>query len=700
MHFNYFWGYKKFKLNIMIKMDSKTLKAGPISFNKWSNKNYSVFNTLKRVVRISTLSAAYSIVLLPVQLLAQTDTSKITKNLDLEEVVVSAQRSPVVYSKLARIVTIIDESDVSQLPVISINELIENSSFVDIRQRSTNGVQADISIRGGTFDQNLILLNGINISDPQTGHHSLNLPIDLNSVSRIEILEGSGSRVFGPNAFSGAINIITNQSEKNYLKTSFTAGDFGLFSTTLSGNVNYKKLGQFLAVSKSISGGYTQNTDFDNLNVFYNPYLNAAIGKFDFQIGYTNKSFGANSFYTPEYPNQYEQIKTTFASLKFETGKTIKFIPAVYYRAHKDRFELFRNNPAVWYTGHNYHFTQVYGAKIDTRFAWDFGNTSIGADYRSENILSNKLGEPMNDTIKAYGEPDGFYTMQYSRNISNLFIEHSIYFNRLSLTAGILGSYIYDKEKSLNFYPGMDVGYEISKSLKFYTSVNKSLRLPTFTDLFYNGPKNTGNPDLKPEEAWSYEGGFKYFTKIASSNISIFYRDSKNLIEWVKDTADVKWKTENLTNVQTLGFQFSTKINFSSIWRKSILKTLNINYAYLNQSIEKSNFETKYSLNYLKHNLNLTVFGSLFKSLDMSWNFKFQDRAGVYQPYDFENKIYKPETDFDPFFTVDAKIIWNYKWLKLYTEATNIFNIQYIDFGNLEMPGRWFKAGLELNLEW
>ncbi|MDX9696020.1 MAG: TonB-dependent receptor plug domain-containing protein, partial [Bacteroidales bacterium] len=161
-------------------------KRSLISFNQWTNKKYAVFNSLKRIIKIASLSVAYSIIAIPELSIAQTDSSGVVKNLDLEEVVVSAERSPVVFSKIARVVTVITDKDAQGLPGNSLNELIERSSFVDIRQRGTNGIQADISIRGGTFDQNLVLLNGINITDPQTGHHSLNLPIDLNAVQRIE----------------------------------------------------------------------------------------------------------------------------------------------------------------------------------------------------------------------------------------------------------------------------------------------------------------------------------------------------------------------------------------------------------------------------------------------------------------------------------------------------------------------------------
>lgn len=684
----------------MKKQITSKSKHSFIAFAKWSNKNFSVFNSLKKVVKISSLNVAYSIVLLPVQLLAQTDTSTISKTLDLEEVIVTAQRSPVIYSKLSRTVTVIEDTTLKQMPVSSINELIEGSSFVDIRQRGTNGVQSDMSIRGGTFDQNLILLNGINISDPQTGHHSLNLPININAVDRIEILEGSGSRVFGPNAFSGAINILTNQSQDNFVKANFSAGDFALFSASFSTSLNYKNFGQFLTVSKSVSGGYAANTDYDQMNIFYNPRIKFKSGKIDFQIGHTNNSFGANSFYTPEYPWQYEQIKTTFSSIKLETGQKIKFTSSLYYRQHKDRFELFRYEPASWYTGHNYHFSRIYGLKIDSRYTSKLGTTSVGGEYRLENILSNKLGEPMNDTIFPADEPDGFYTKSYSRGIANFFIEQSVFINRISISAGLLTSYIFEKDNDLNFYPGIDAGFEIISGFKAFASVNKSLRLPTFTDLFYEGPKNIGNPDLKPETAWSYEGGLKFDKKILQSAISVFYRDAVNLIEWVKDTADVKWQTENLTNVQTYGIQFSSKINTSSFIPIIPVKSISLNYSYINQVVDSQKDESKYALNHLKHNLNVSVLHELTKNIDVFWNFKYQDRAGYYQPYDFAKKVYNQEIEYNPFFIVDAKIILNYKWIKIYAEATNIFNVDYVDYGNIEMPGRWFKSGVEINFIW
>ncbi len=681
-----------------MKNQLKSIITKSIVFKNWNRKGYSVYNTLKKVVKITTLSIAYSILLIPVEVLSQTDTT-VTKNLDLDEVIVSAQKAPVIYSQLSRQVTVIKEDEIKLMPVSDINELLKNFSGIDIRQRGVNGIQSDISVRGGSFDQNLILLNGVNISDPQTGHHSLNLPIDLNSITRIEILEGPGSRVFGPNAFSGAINIITNNFNENILKAGFLAGDFGLFSENFSGAFTNKKMKHFVSVSKSQSKGYIKNTDFDQYNAFYSTRYNSEIGKIDYQIGYTDKEFGANSFYTPAYPNQFEQTKTTFTSLKFEAGEKIKVIPVVYFRRHKDRFELFRYEPASWYTGHNYHLTDVYGIKIDARMITKLGVTSFGAEQRSENIWSNVLGEDMNDTLKVSGEPDGLYTKKYSRTISNYFLEHSFYYNNLSFSIGLLTSWVSENDFSYNFYPGFDLSYRFTNNLNSYITINKSLRLPTFTDLFYNGPSNIGNVNLQPEEAWSYEAGIKFRNTIFNSNLSVYYRDSKNLIAWVKpidSDPSEKWETQNLTNVTTKGFKITNTFDLDKYW----INHIRIDYNYLEQKSNSENYNTKYSLNNLKHNLIININNKLWGNMNLSWNIRFQDRTGSYTKYDVSVNDYIGDQNFDPFWLLDLKLSYNKEIATVFVELQNAFNIEYIDIGNVEMPKRWLRAGFNLHFKY
>ncbi|HPT32190.1 MAG TPA: TonB-dependent receptor plug domain-containing protein, partial [Prolixibacteraceae bacterium] len=216
------------------------------TFRQWSRRKYAVFNSLKRVIRIGYLSAVYSLLVMPgkAQNSLVTDTLQFPDQ-ELQEVVVTAGRSPVTAQQVARVVTVISKAEIERAPAQSINDLLRFVSSVDIRQRGPLGAQADISIRGGTYDQTLILLNGINVSDPQTGHHNLNLPVSPESIERIEILRGPAAKTFGPNAFNGAVNIITGNRLPNHLRASASAGQFGLLNGSLGISGSHGNFNQF-----------------------------------------------------------------------------------------------------------------------------------------------------------------------------------------------------------------------------------------------------------------------------------------------------------------------------------------------------------------------------------------------------------------------------------------------------------------------
>ncbi|MDO9341344.1 MAG: TonB-dependent receptor plug domain-containing protein, partial [Bacteroidales bacterium] len=292
---------------------------------------------MNKVIKICTLCLAYNIIVIPEKTQAQISSDSLQiKGYELDDVVVTAERTPVEAQQAARIVTIITKSEIERAPAQSLNDLLRYIAGVDIRQRGPLGAQADISIRGGTFDQTLILLNGVNITDPQTGHHNLNLPIDIESIERIEILQGPAAKSFGPNAFNGAINIIAGSSKPNHIRSSGMSGQHGLYkaSVNISNTIGYFK--HFISISRMSSDGYIKNTEFSNTNIFYQAKYNHKAGSFDFQTGYNLKDFGANSFYSLKYPNQFEATKTEFVSLKYQSNTIIKFAPTFYLRRHLD----------------------------------------------------------------------------------------------------------------------------------------------------------------------------------------------------------------------------------------------------------------------------------------------------------------------------------------------------------------------------
>lgn len=667
-----------------------------LCFTKWSRKAYAVFNTLHKEVKIGVLSLSAVSILGFQNVNAQSTEVYLNEKVDLDELVVSADVTPELQSEIARVVTVVTKEEIQASPVNSITDLLEFALNVDVRQRGNHGVQSDVSIRGGSFDQVMVLLNGVNITDPQTGHNIMNIPIDLSAVDRIEVLQGSGARHLGANAFSGAINIITNAKSENSLNATLSGGEFGFYNGSLSASYNSNAMRHFVSLGAKGSDGYIDNTDFNKKSIFYQGGLNLDLGSFEWQAGYVDNAFGANSFYTAKYPDQFEQVKTTFASAKFTSGKTFKVSPSVYYRGGNDRFELFRDGADIF--PFNFHKSNVYGAKLNTTYYSDFGKSSFGAEVRNENSLSNTLGNTP-DTVKVKGY-DAYYFKSFQRTNYSFFAEHQFKTNRLFVTAGIMGFGSSAIGNDISFYPGLDVSYELFDGFRIKSSVNRSLRMPTFTDLFYNGPTNVGNPNLKPETSWSYEGGFKYYKNGISSHITAFYRKGSNLIDWVQLPDKEKYTTTNYTKLNTLGLEMATRIDFGKLLSKpTIIRRVQLSYAYIENDKVEQDFDSKYALDYLKHKFTANLNHAIAWNIYADWNVSWQDRAGNYQKFMASNVPYVA-TSYDPFWLVSTKVYWQKSNYKVFVEASNLFDTEYLDVADVNQPGRWFRAGVVLNLNY
>ena len=227
----------------------------------------------------------------------------------LNEVIIKENRLQLPFSKQNRNIWIIDREKIKTLPARSVSELLSYVSGVDVRQRGPGGLQADISIDGGTFDQSLVLLNGIKVSDPQTGHNMMNLPISIDDIDHIEVLRGSASRIYGVNALTGAINIVTRLAQQTAISANLFAGSS--FKDDVSGDTYYnygahasaglvmKRSSHSLSGGQEAGNGYRYNTAFNNQKAFYQgKYTVGAIDVVDVLAGYTHNYFGANGFYS------------------------------------------------------------------------------------------------------------------------------------------------------------------------------------------------------------------------------------------------------------------------------------------------------------------------------------------------------------------------------------------------------------------
>lgn len=691
------------------------LKPLPVTFKKWNNKKYAAFNSLKKVIKIGTLSVAYLLFANPETVFAQaTDTSAVSKNYDLESIDVTSEQLPETYSSISRVVVTISKAEIERAAVSSVNELLEYASNIDIRQRGTDGIQADISIRGGSFDQVLVLLNGINITDPQTGHHSLNLPLDLSSIERVEILKGPGAWKFGPGAFSGAINIITNTAVNSYLKAEAEVGQFVSNSQKISAAIKVKNSTHLLALNRASSDGYVDNTDYWIKNAFYHGKLTMQNSEIAVQAGATSKAFGANSFYTAYFPDQYEEIQTYFLSAGYKIQiKKLQIDPKIYYRRNNDRFVLFREYPA-WYS--NFHTTDVYGANILANLLHGASaTTSFGFDSRIETIYSNNLGEETDHTIQSPVNDTITLNRYHSRTNISAFIGHKHYFNKLMVNIGINLTHNTDIENEWFFFPGVDLNYEINDQSSVFASANKTMRMPTYTDLYYHGATNEGNPNLLPEEAIGYELGYKYHQNLIEYSVTGFITDGTNMIDWVREFDSEVWKTINYTNLNTFGVELALKTNLRKVFpSQSVFNDIKLYYTFLTQNKVETDMVSNYSLNYLKHRFDASINHLIWKDIKASWHFAFQDRNGQYEKIidqevvqddgdgNFTSKIVQASAgmfNYDPFFTADLKIAWNHAGWNIYCVVNNLFNVRYYDYGNVPQPGRWFKFGIAKKIE-
>lgn len=674
-----------------------SLKGSGLCFKKWSGDKWAVFNTLHREIKIGILAAVYFTTLGYHQTLANTESDSISSKITLNEIQVSGKRAPGIYQETGRQIAVISREQIEKLPAQSIQGLLRTALGVDIRERGPLGMQADISMRGGSFDQVMVLLNGINVTDPQTGHYGLNLPVDLASVERIEILRGPAARVHGPNAFDGAINFVTKSGSENKVSAQLTAGDHGLYN--LHAGLSHRKgaFGNYFSAQKGASDGYIDNTDFDILNLYYRGQVTREQSKFSLQLGYNDKSYGANSFYSASYPNQFDANRTLFAAASMESSGLIRIRSDVYWRRHNDRFELFRNyiGAASWYTGHNYHLSETAGASLNATTSWSLGTTSLGAELRSESIWSNVLGLPMDKPLDVPGENEGQFTRSFNRTNFSVFAEHNIYFGRFDLSGGVLINRHSNSGYGVDWYPGIDLSYRLTTLLKWTASYNRSLRMPTFTDLFYSGPTNVGNPNLKPERAETYETAFRLRNETYSASVGGFYRIGRDLIDWGRIPGETVYTTSNINRVEALGTEAAADLLLSElITGQTLLRSLSVNYSYVWQDkVSDEGYESYYVLDHLRQKLNISLIHGLgLPNVEVNWNMQYRDRAGYYTKSD------GTRVDHTPFWLTDLRVSWNKGNYGLYAEASNLFDATYSDLSELRQPGLWLKLGARIEL--
>ena len=677
-------------------------KRTPMTFKQFGRKGYSLFACLGREVLIGTLSVATltyakadGISVEPIK----PDTTKTSREVRLEEVNVTGSRAPLTRGQQARMVTVLERADIQAAPVQSINDLLKYAVGVDVRQRGPIGAQTDVSIRGGNYEQITILLNGINICDPQTGHNAFDFPLDISDIERIEVLEGPAGRVYGTSSLVGAINIVTKKDTESGLDAHLDGGSYGYLNTgarvALQGKTSHS-----LSANLTRSDGYSRNkagglnADYSGGKAFYQGSYDDGQFNVSWHAGLSTRGFGSNTFYGAKWDDQYEHTMKTYTAIQAENKQgRFHLRPSIYWNHTTDRFELFRDAPDIY--PFNYHRTDVYGVNLNSYFDWALGRTALGAELRNEDLVSGNLGEPLSKPHHIHGT-DRDYDHGLNRTNISFVLEHNILLKRFTLSAGIVAVKNSWNEMNMRVYPGIDASYRIGDYWKIYASYNTSLRMPSATELYYSVGGHKADKHLKPEELEAVEGGIKYASRTVEGSLSIYHNHCKNLIDWIRRTsdADAPWESVNFTKVNATGIETALDFNLSEMLpSQNVLRKLNIAYCYIDQNkVEEHGIQSQYALEYLRHKLTCNLQMHIWNCLDMGIHYRFQDRTGTYT--NAEGNV----QDYKPYGVVDARLSWNAEKYNLYVEANNLFDKTYVDFGHIPQPGIWFMAGASIHL--
>lgn len=686
-------------------------KREAIKFKKFGRKGYSLFACLGKEVIIGTLSVAtltYAKAEGVSTDTAKADTTsvKTSKEVTLDDIEVISSRAPLALGQAARMVTVLDREQIAQAPVQSMNDLLKFVASVDVRQRGPIGAQTDISMRGGTSEQITILLNGINICDPQTGHNAFDLPVDISEIERIEVLEGPAGRVYGTSSLVGAINIVTRTAPTSGSDIYAESGSFGYFKGGARTNVVSGKWNNLVSGSYTRSDGFSRskagnlNGDYEGGKAFYQGQYAEGDLRVNWYAGMSTKGWGSSTSYaTPTWKadNQYEKTDKYHAGIQAEVKRgRFHFRPSVYWNQHRDQYEGYRDQPEIM--KYNYNRDNVYGVNMNSYFDWIAGRTAIGAEFRNEDLQSGNLGEPLNKPVHIHGT-DRDYTLGINRSNLSFHLEHNILLSHFTLSAGFIAVKNTWNEMPFRLYPGADASYRIGDHWKLYASFNTSLRMPSFTELYYSKGGHKADKYLKPEEMNAIEGGVKYLSPGIQARASVYHHHGKNMIDWIMDTSkgeNAVWESVNHTRLNAMGVDLSANADFSHLLpAQQILKSFNIAYCYIDQDKEaEPNIQSQYALEYLRHKLTADLGLHIYDRLNMTVNFRFQDRIGSYTTFDGDVK------DYHPYALWDARLSWDASDYTIYAQANNIFDKQYVDYGLVPQPGTWVVIGARLHLNW
>lgn len=648
-----------------------------------------------------------------VSLSAQVDVDMLMDTLNIPAVNI-----PKAISMTGRNVSVITAKDISLLPVTSIDELLRYLPGIEVQSRNGFGAQSDISMRGSTYQQVIVVIDGMRMNAPLTAHFNANIPIATSEIARIEVLRGPAAAIYGPDAVGGVINIVSKTFliTKKGQNNSFNAdGEVNLGEhSLLNGNVGFR--GKINDIKLSLSGLVNQSDgqfvpqqysiDDTDTVAGYNNYfdvrtatLSAAIPVGDWQIGLRGaidvRDFSARYFYTNSTFDQSEEVTSSvwLQTQARHIGENSSTDINLTYRYGTDTFAFLPPVPSLT----NVHATQTYFAQINHLRSINKNiDLKFGAQFDYRTIESSDRGN--HDDIHA-----GVYAIGILRP-----------FEGFNIMASLRADY--EEVYGVQALPQVSISYYINDKITLRANSGRSIRAADYTERYSNYNKtnvlpgrNVGNPDLKTEISWSGEIGIDFYpipewrlTATAFGRqgtdlidfVNTIASDINNIPDELKQSDSTQYSyAQNISSVTTYGIEFESWYTRQVTDNMSI--SWNVGYTFLSSS-NPEDIVSAYLSNHAKHLVTTNLILN-YDRIEFAINGLYKDRTG------------RVATG-SPGFTVatslaDSYMVLNGKisvrvidGLSVNFMVHNILNEQYADFLGAKMPNRWLMGGVKWNL--
>ena len=579
-----------------------------------------------------------------------------------ETMVVLGSATPVPLAESTRSVEVLPLRGES-LAAESPQDFLREDSSIFLEERGAGGGQADLVLRGGSFEQTLVLLNGFRINDAQTSHHNLDLPVPMEAMDSIQVLQGAGSTLHGVDALSGVVDFLTAAPDHDSVFLRAGEGSFESNEETLLGGATRGRWSGRVTAERNFSTGFMVDRDYRNEDASAESWFASRLGVTDLLVAASDRSFGANQFYG-DYPS-WERTKGWFVSARQELGS--ETVAAFGYRRHTDQFVLFRDDPAIY---ENNHIDGSWQASLRrTENLGKDGVVLMGLEADGDSIHSNNLG------IHARNRGAGYVDFDLRPAKS-----------RWNLSAGAREE-IFSGGAQAVFSPELAGSLRVASSLKLRASGGYGFRIPTYTDLYYSDPSTLGNPKLKPESAWSSDVGVDWAasTKLTLSATG-FYSQQHDTIDYVRAatlpnaylpascTAADTWCADNLNGLHFAG------VESRLTWIPKTGQTVRIEWTGLHGAQSALHgLQSEYVFNYPVENIHAAWMWSIGR------NFALTNAVQLAQRY--QQTVYP---------VWNATLTQNTWKVRPYARATNLSNTGYQEISGVNMPPRAIMGGIAI----